>query len=567
MITTAQRLMLSLPLVAFPLVASAFNLGQLNARSRTSEILEATIELYLAPYERAAPMVVTLAPDLFSPQTTSTATLLSAISSTVEHLADGYSVIRLRSATPINVTEFSFRLRAAQGPQTLSRVYTINLRAPPAPSVNRNRVRKSSLPTAVSTSANTTQSASLTGTEYGPVRSGETLWAIAKSVRGSSSLNATLQALHAANLDAFVNGDVNRLKLGVTLRLPTAEKAASTASVSTSGPATEMKHSAETITEAFFASEIEAPPSATVEAPRATVAISQRDPALAKKLADLDAKFAAIRAQYATGSPITAPRGAPAAPNIAASPKQPVVLVAPVAATEPAHAAPPTDAVNDKPASTPPVSRTLDSYSPKPANNGWRPLLIGLLFAPILTVAVITYVRRERQARRNLEAAFVAREAKRKAEVAAKAGHRTQEEPERQTTRRASPHEDLMALDRATALDGLDVARALTALSPPLDDTQNEIDASIANGRYQDAARLLQQVIVAAPRNLAAKLRLAEVFYITERVEEFGALAEDLQRYHRGDLTNEEWRRVMRMGKIIAPDIGPFAGPLAVNSR
>ena len=124
-----------------------------------------------------------------------------------------------------------------------------------------------------------------------------------------------------------------------------------------------------------------------------------------------------------------------------------------------------------------------------------------------------------------------------------------------------------MALDRATALDGLDVTRVLTTLAPSLNDAQNEIDASIANGRYQDAARLLQQVIAAAPRNLAAKLRLTEVFYITERVEEFGALAEDLQRYHRGDLTNEEWRRVMRMGKIIAPDIGPFAGPLAVNSR
>ena len=567
MIITVQRLMLSLPLVAFPLVASAFNLGQLNARSRTSEILEATIELYLAPYERAAPMIVTLAPDLFSPQTTSTATLLSAISSTVERFADGYSVIRLRSATPINVTEFSFRLRAAQGPQTLSRVYTIHLRALPAPSVNRNRVRKSSLPTAVSTSASTTQSvASLTGTEYGPVRSGETLWAIAKSVRGSSSLNATLQALHAANLDAFVNGDVNRLKLGVTLRLPTAEKAASTASAATIGPATEIKHSAETITEAFFASEIEAPPRATVEAPRATVAISQRDPALAKKLADLDTKFAAIRAQYATGLPITAPRGAPAAPNVAAPPK-PAVLVAPVAATEPARAAPPTDAVNDKPASTPPVARTLDSYSPKPANNGWRPLLIALLFAPILIVAVITYVRRERQARRNLEAAFVAREAQRKSEVAAKAGRRTQEGPERQTTRRASPYEDLIALDRATALDVMDVTQALTTLAPSLNDTQNDIDASIANGRYQDAARLLQQVIAAAPRNLAAKLRLTEVFYITERVEEFGALAEDLQRNHRGDLTNEEWRRVMRMGKIITPDIAPFAGALAVNSR
>jgi FimV-like protein len=51
------------------------------------------------------------------------------------------------------------------------------------------------------------------------------------------------------------------------------------------------------------------------------------------------------------------------------------------------------------------------------------------------------------------------------------------------------------------------------------------IDMNIAHGRYAEAETLLAEVIVTSPRNYPAKLRLIEVFYMTERIEEFRQLA------------------------------------------
>ncbi|WP_142810121.1 FimV/HubP family polar landmark protein [Tepidiphilus olei] len=57
------------------------------------------------------------------------------------------------------------------------------------------------------------------------VRPGETLYGIARQVApAGTSPEQTLVALWRANPDAFIGGDVNRLKAGVTLRTPSAEE-------------------------------------------------------------------------------------------------------------------------------------------------------------------------------------------------------------------------------------------------------------------------------------------------------------------------------------------------------
>ena len=58
--------------------------------------------------------------------------------------------------------------------------------------------------------------------QYGPVRRGETLSAIASGldVRGATSLEQTMLALLRANPDAFLGDDINRLKQGAVLRVP-----------------------------------------------------------------------------------------------------------------------------------------------------------------------------------------------------------------------------------------------------------------------------------------------------------------------------------------------------------
>ncbi|MCF6225215.1 MAG: hypothetical protein L3J22_02780 [Xanthomonadales bacterium] len=61
--------------------------------------------------------------------------------------------------------------------------------------------------------------------EYGPVRSGDTLWTIANnwSKQSSASFKQVMIAIVRLNPEDFVNGDINRMHRGAILRLPTAE--------------------------------------------------------------------------------------------------------------------------------------------------------------------------------------------------------------------------------------------------------------------------------------------------------------------------------------------------------
>jgi pilus assembly protein FimV len=63
---------------------------------------------------------------------------------------------------------------------------------------------------------------------YGPVRRADTLWDLALRFRGDSGVNAqqAMIAILRANPDAFVDGNINALRTGVTLRVPTAAKMA-----------------------------------------------------------------------------------------------------------------------------------------------------------------------------------------------------------------------------------------------------------------------------------------------------------------------------------------------------
>jgi pilus assembly protein FimV len=61
---------------------------------------------------------------------------------------------------------------------------------------------------------------------YGPVASGETLWSIAQYARPdeSVSMNQMMLALLYANPDAFIDQNINKLKRGAILRIPTREE-------------------------------------------------------------------------------------------------------------------------------------------------------------------------------------------------------------------------------------------------------------------------------------------------------------------------------------------------------
>ena len=62
------------------------------------------------------------------------------------------------------------------------------------------------------------------GSTYGPVQRADTLWELALRFRGDTPVNAqqAMIAILRANPDAFVEGNINALRTGVTLRVPTA---------------------------------------------------------------------------------------------------------------------------------------------------------------------------------------------------------------------------------------------------------------------------------------------------------------------------------------------------------
>ena len=93
-----------------------------------------------------------------------------------------------------------------------------------------------------------------------------------------------------------------------------------------------------------------------------------------------------------------------------------------------------------------------------------------------------------------------------------------------------------------------------------------EIETRIAYGHYDQAASLLVDVLDKSPHNHRAKLRLAEVYYLSGQREAFVALALDIQTEHRAEIDDDEWGRVVRMGKIIAPESAPFRGPTVIET-
>lgn len=82
-------------------------------------------------------------------------------------------------------------------------------------------VRQSSAPSSARTSSSSTRS---NPQDSYKVRRGDTLWEIAESVRPdqSVSVHQTMIALQEANPDAFIGGNINRLRNGRVLRVPTA---------------------------------------------------------------------------------------------------------------------------------------------------------------------------------------------------------------------------------------------------------------------------------------------------------------------------------------------------------
>ncbi len=148
---------------------------------------------------------------------------LSAFSADVE-LERGEVVVRLTSRVPVTdlVVDLVLILQADGSEQI--RHYPVLIDFAPEVRTAGAQPSRQAAPTLVQPRAADTSTVS-SGKTYGPVRSGDTLGAIANLIRGNQRVNrrALMQAIVDLNPDAFINGDMNRLRAGVTLEIPALE--------------------------------------------------------------------------------------------------------------------------------------------------------------------------------------------------------------------------------------------------------------------------------------------------------------------------------------------------------
>jgi pilus assembly protein FimV len=249
-------------LIAVPLMAHAAGLGKLSVTSALGQPLTAEIELFAADKAELDSLSATIASgQAFRDARVEFAPVLSSLRFTVEKKPDGKAVLKLTSSRPVNDPFIDMLVELSWASGRLVREYTMLLDPPgmakpqtiapvtavtpavvakptpvPVPAPESAPVEPAPEVKAPATPAaaepSTPAPAEISGTALAPlpaipdhvaVKRGDTLTNIANRVRAEGvSLEQTLLGLYRENPRAF-EGNMNRLKAGKTLTVPSAE--------------------------------------------------------------------------------------------------------------------------------------------------------------------------------------------------------------------------------------------------------------------------------------------------------------------------------------------------------
>ena len=206
-------------------VAQALGLGELTLKSTANQPLLAEIELLDVKDLTAAEVVPSLAsPQEFAKAGVDRQAFLNDLTFTTVLNASGKSVLRVTSSKPLSEPMVKFLVQVMWPNGRLLRDYSVLL----DPSKFSPQTAEAAAQPASGQSAAVT--APVTGAskpaQYTTTRS-DTLWEIAAKNRNGASVQQTMLAIQALNPDAFIDGNINRLKTGQVLRLPDAVQSTS----------------------------------------------------------------------------------------------------------------------------------------------------------------------------------------------------------------------------------------------------------------------------------------------------------------------------------------------------
>ncbi len=240
-------LAVSLALGGISITAHGLGLGDINAGSVLNQNFNADIKLLSASEAELDNLKVRLAsPEAFAKAGVDRPFYLSMLRFTPGEGSDGAFYVKVTSDFPIREPFLNFLIELNWPNGRLVREYTVLLdppttvrRAPPPivapvrqaevtpsrPAAKPAPVRRAPAPTRAAPPRPAPAVVSATPGEYGPVRSGETAWRIAERLRPQgASVVQTMMALHRANPEAFINNNINKLRRGKILRVPSRDE-------------------------------------------------------------------------------------------------------------------------------------------------------------------------------------------------------------------------------------------------------------------------------------------------------------------------------------------------------
>lgn len=244
-----RQLVLACGLTSFVLSphASALGLGEVKLKSTLNQPLEAEVKLLDTRDLTAEQVLVALAsPADFERNGVDRLYFYTEFQFRVDFAAaDGPKVI-ITSRNPVREPYLNFLIEARWTAGRLLREYTLLMdlpafdegsapRSAPAAATSTpvQQPRTTTAATKATDSfytAGSRQTApvtarALSGSEY-EVRNNDTLWEIAQRARPDSSVSVhqSMMALYRSNPDAFINGNINRLRRGQVLRIPDASE-------------------------------------------------------------------------------------------------------------------------------------------------------------------------------------------------------------------------------------------------------------------------------------------------------------------------------------------------------
>ena len=597
-----------LSLAASPVLA--LSLGSITVQSALGEPLRAEIDIPDINAEEAASLKASIAtPDAFKAAGLEYNPAMSNLQVSLQRRSNGRAFIRLSSDKPINEPFVDMILEASWATGRIVRDYTMlfdppSLRAPAAAAATAPQVSSQTAPSGAAASVagpsgpNAGRPAPAAARPAAPaavaapmspakpkvadasgqqvtVKPGDTASKIALTNKPASvSLDQMLVALLRANPDAFVNNNINRVKSGAVMNVPSAEQAQALSpaeatqtviaqskdfnefrkKLATSAPAAQVAAADRQASGSVQTKVEDKKPSAAapdkltlskgaikaqaeadkVAKDRATKEAAERAAEVAKNINELNKLGTATSSVAAASGTAT---GAPAAPS--ATPAPAAIPVAPVVAPAPAASAQAPVAAPAAPGASAPVKRApipVPAPAPEPSmvdqliENPLVPAAAGGIIALLAGLGI--YRSRQRKKAGQIDSAFLESRLQPDSFFGASGGQ------------------------RVDTNDGAATGSSMVYSPSQLDaaddvDPVAEADVYLAYGRDLQAEEILKEALKTNSGRVAIHQKLLDIYAKRRDARSFETAASNAYKATGGD--GAEWDRICDLGLSIDP--------------